>query len=57
MLATAVMTALCSGSLAARSGKRSDRGGRGLSPFSWTEPSGEVKGFWHRHRQRPVRKR
>ena len=46
MLATAVMTALCSGSLMAKEWKEVRIGVEGAyPPFSWTEPSGEVKGF------------
>jgi len=46
MLATAVVTALASGSLMAKEWKEVRIGVEGAyPPFSWTEPSGEVKGF------------
>ncbi len=46
MLATAVVTALASGSLMAKEWKEVRIGVEGAyPPFSWTEPSGEVIGF------------
>ena len=46
MLATAMVTALSSGSLMAKEWKEVRIGVEGAyPPFSWTEPSGEVKGF------------
>ena len=46
MLATAVMTALCSGSLMAKEWKEVRIGVEGAyPPFSWTDASGEIKGF------------
>lgn len=44
MLATAIVTALSSGSLMAKEWKEVRIGVEGAyPPFSWTEPSGEVK--------------